>query len=116
MRVVMRASVVLLLLAVAGCAQDPFQRPATWSLPPTGLGANDTNLRAMLVNPNDLAAGTGDDTSTGPLSVRPIDALVTGRRRPLPSVNASQIGAGAVQQGQGAQGQGTGGQGGGGTQ
>lgn len=106
----MRATFALVLLSVlAGCAQDPFARPKTWSLPPAGLGANDSNLRAMLVNPNNLAAGTGDGTSIGPLSVRPIDALVTGRRKPLPSVNATTIGAGPAQQ---QSGQGTGGQGG----
>lgn len=111
MRDVMRALLILPFLALlGGCQQDPFERPHTWSLPPTGLGANDSNLRAMLVNPNDLAAGTGDDTSTGPLSVRPVDALLTGRRKPLPSVNASEIGAQSGQQGQ----QGGGGPGGGG--
>jgi hypothetical protein len=115
----MRATLSLLVLSVvAGCAQDPFERPNTWSLPPTGLGANDADLRAMLVNPNDLITGTGDDSSIGPLAVRPVDALVTGRRKPLPSVNASTIGAGSGQQGQ--QGQpgagGQGGSGGGGTQ
>ncbi|HEY4173394.1 MAG TPA: hypothetical protein VGM42_10225 [Rhodopila sp.] len=104
----MRATFALVLLSVlAACKQDPYERPQTWHLPPTGFGANDSNLRAMLVNPNDLAAGASDDTSTGPLSVRPIDALVTGRRKPLPSVNASTIGAGSTQQsGQAAGGQG----------
>ena len=116
----MRATLSLLLLTVlVGCTQDQYHKPGTWSLPPTGQGSNDSNLRAMLVNPNDLIAGTADDTSIGPLAVRPIDALVTGRRKPLPSVNASQIGAGGGQQ-QGQQGQqGAGGQGGangGGTQ
>jgi hypothetical protein len=100
MRAAMRALLVLGLVgALGGCAQDPFERPRTWSLPPTGLGANDGNLRAMLVNPNDLAAGTADDTSVGPLSVRPVDALLAGRRKPLPSVNASQIGASSGGQG-----------------
>jgi hypothetical protein len=101
MRVAMRALLLLPVFAMLGaCSQDPFDRPQTWSLPQTGLGANDSNLRAMLVNPNDLAAGTEDNTSVGPLSVRPVDALLTGRRKPLPSVNASQIGA-SGQQGQG---------------
>jgi type IV pilus biogenesis protein CpaD/CtpE len=108
---------VALLSLLTACAQDPFERPHTWSLPPAGLGANDSNLRTMLANPNDLVAGTGDDTSTGPLSVRPIDALVTGRRRPLPSVNASTIGASEQQGAQGGAGAGTqAGTGAGGTQ
>jgi len=104
---------LLLLLTISGCAQDPYQRPGTWSLPPAGLGANDTNLRAMVVNPDDLAAGTGDDSSTGPLSVRPVDALVSGHRKLLPTVNATSIGTGGQQ---GAGGQGAGGPGGGGAQ
>jgi hypothetical protein len=102
--------IIAFAVLLAGCAaQDPFERPQTWSLPPTGLGANDTNLRAMLVNPNDLVAGSGDNTSLGALSVHPVDALLSGHRKPLPSVNASQIGA----SGQGGQQGGGGGLGGG---
>jgi len=87
---------ILVLLTLAGCslATDPFDKPGTWSLPPSGMTSNDTNLRTMLVNPNDAVAGTGEDTSLAPLSARPVELLVTGRRRPLPSVNASEIGAG----------------------
>jgi hypothetical protein len=103
--------IIAFAVMLAGCAaQDPFERPQTWSLPPTGLGANDTNLRTMLVNPNDLVTGSGENTSLGPLSVQPVDALLSGRRKPLPSVNASQIGT-SGQQGQ----QGGGGPGGAGT-
>jgi hypothetical protein len=106
---------LLLPLLLAGCAQDPFERPATWHLPPDGMGANDANLRTMVVNPNDLVAGQGDDTSVGALSVRPVDQLLAGRRRPLPSVNASDIGASQTQQQPGGQGT-PGGAGGPGTQ
>ena len=95
----MRATLpILLLLAVAGCAADPFDRPATWSLPPTGMASNDNNLRTMVVNPNDLVAGTGEDTSVGVEAERPVEMLVSGRRRPLPSVSASEIGASGLQQ------------------
>jgi hypothetical protein len=105
---------LLLLLAAAGCASpDHFDQRGTWKLPPAGLGANDANLRAMLVNPNDLVVGASDDTSLGALSARPVELLVTGRRRPLPSVSASEVGASAIQpQQQGVQGGGTGTQGG----
>jgi hypothetical protein len=89
----MRATLpILLALTVAGCAADPMDKPGTWSLPPTGMTSNDTNLRTMLVNPNDAVTGTGEDTSMGTLSERPVELLVSGRRRPLPSVNASDIG------------------------
>src|ERR1700722_18591537 len=41
----------LLLLALAGCAQtDPYTRPGAWR----PNGANDANLRAMVVVPSDL--------------------------------------------------------------
>ncbi len=100
MRGVMRATLaILLLLAVTGCVDDPFDKPGTWSLPPTGMGSNDANLRTMVVNPGDLVVGTGEDTSLGPLAARPVQELLTGRRRPLPSVNASEVGA-TQQQGQ----------------
>ena len=89
----MRAMPTLgLLVLLCGCAPDPFQRPQTWHLPPDGHGANDANLRSMLVNPDDLTAGSGVDTSIGQLSARPVDALLTGHRRPLPAGNASTIG------------------------
>jgi hypothetical protein len=97
----MRATVpILLVLTIAGCSADPMDKPGTWSLPPAGMTSNDTNLRTMLVNPNDAVAGTGEDTSMGNLSERPVELLVTGRRRPLPSVNASDIGTTGQQQGQ----------------
>ncbi len=67
MREVMRAiAAALLLLARGRLPADPFDRPWTWSLPPTGLSSNDTNLRTMLVNPGDAVAGTGEDTSLAP--------------------------------------------------
>jgi hypothetical protein len=96
----------LLGFLMSGCAQDPFERPATWSLPPEGLGANDSNLRAMVANPQDLSSPRDEEsTSVGSLSTRPVDLLLEGRRARLPSVNASTIGAGgSSQQTQGASG------------
>lgn len=99
----MRATLpILLLLTVAGCSSpDPFDKPGTWSLPPSGMNSNDTNLRTMLVNPNDLVAGSGEATSLAPESARPVELLVTGRRPPLPSVNASDVGTSGQGQQQG---------------
>ncbi len=95
----MRATLpILLLLTVAGCIPDAFDRPGTWSLPPTGLASNDNNLRTMVVNPNDLVAGTGEDTSVGSEAERPVEMLVSGRRQRLPSVSASDIGTSGLQQ------------------
>jgi hypothetical protein len=80
-----------------------------------------TSIASGLIayRPGSLPAGTpapgaADNTSIGSLSVRPIDALVTGRRKPPPSVDASTFGAGAAprQGSQGTRGQGVRGQGG----
>jgi hypothetical protein len=98
---------ILLPIMLAGCGNeygDPYKRQGTWSLPPDGLGANDTNLRAMLVNPSDLTAPHGaEDTSVAPLSTQPIVKLYSGRRAPLTNVSTSEIGGtgnGGQQQGQ----------------
>ena len=97
----------LVLLGLAGCASsEQFERPGTWKLPPAGQGANDANLRTMVVNPRDLVAGTGEPGSLGTEAVQPINRLLTGRRQPLANVNANSIGA---QQGGGGGGAGAGG-------
>lgn len=87
------ASLLLLLpvLALAGCDphQDPIDKPGTWSLPPSGLTANDENLRTMLVNPNDLVNGSGTDTSDASEAAAPVDRLLSGRRYPLPMTSTS---------------------------
>lgn len=83
----------LLLLTLAGCASQQFEKPGTWKLPPTGQGANDANLRAMVANPNDLVAGANEPGSNGAEAVRPIELLLSGHRQPLSSVSASKIGA-----------------------
>jgi hypothetical protein len=88
----------LIVPLLGGC--DPYQRPDTWSLPPDNLGANDTNLRAMVVNPGDLTAPRGDeDTSLGAMSTRPVTRLYSGRRAVLPNGSTTQIGGGGGQQG-----------------
>ena len=83
----------LLLLLLGGCDphQDPMDKPGTWSLPPAGLTSNDENLRTMLVNPNDLVAGTGTNTSTGSEAATPVRRLITGQRAKLPSSERSLI-------------------------
>ena len=103
---------LLLLLTLGGCASsEQFEHPGTWKLPPAGQAANDANLRMMVVNPNDLFAGTNDPGNLAAEAVPPIDRLLSGRRLPLQSVNASSIGAAS---GAGASGGGSGGGGPGG--
>lgn len=87
----MRFSALAILFALAACAQDPFDRPGTWSVPLGTPGANDANLRTMVVDPRDLTAGTGEDDSVGSSAVLPVRRLLTGRRPPLPQSEASSL-------------------------
>lgn len=81
---------VLIAPLLSGC--DPFERKGTWSLPQDGFGANDTNLRRMVVNPADLTTPHGDeDSSVGALSAHPVAKLYSGQRSPLPNVSAAQL-------------------------
>ncbi len=82
----------LLVLTLTGCASsEQFEHPGTWKLPPTGQGANDANLRTMVVNPHDLVAGIDDPAGRGPEAVPPINRLYNGQRQPLQSVNTSSV-------------------------
>jgi type IV pilus biogenesis protein CpaD/CtpE len=81
----------LLLLTVAACTPDyPMDKPGTWNLEQYG-GANDANLRTMVVNPRDLIAGSGESTSFGPEAAAPVDRLLTGKRTPLPATNSLDV-------------------------
>ena len=78
------------LVLISGCTYDPFdpfQRPGTW----VPEGSNDANLRAMIVNPHDLVEGTGERVSYGAEAAPPVTRLLTGKRYPLPSLNAADI-------------------------
>jgi hypothetical protein len=75
---------------IAGCSYDPFdpyQRPGTW----VPDGANDANLRAMVVNPHDLVEGTGERVSSGAEAAPPVGRVLTEKRYPLPNLNAAPI-------------------------
>jgi hypothetical protein len=99
---------ILLLLPLVACTPDyPMDRPGTWS--PGVVGTNDANLRTMLVNPRDLVAGAGEDTSTGAAAAAPVARLVAGKREPLPASNAAQFQIMAAPQAGGAGGAGGGG-------
>lgn len=89
---------LLLLLVVAACTPDhPFDKPGTWHLS-DGYSANDVNLRAMIVNPNDLIEGTGTKTALGSEASPPVRKLLTGHRAQLPLSNVSAIGGAQPQQ------------------
>lgn len=104
MRIALPLILLVSPLALGGCAQDPYQRPDTWALPPvngaTGLSANDANLHVMVQNPRDLVAGTGDDNSAGGESAPPVQRLLSGRRKPLLDTDASSVDSGTGGAGQ----------------
>jgi hypothetical protein len=91
----------VLCLMLAACARDPVDNPGTWKVPDKGLNSNDQNLRAMLVNPNDLTRGRGDSTSEGVTAARAARRELAGQRAPLPnadiSLSTSQSGQGGQQ-------------------
>jgi hypothetical protein len=91
MRTIMRLPrLVLPLLILAGCSPDyPMDKEGTWSIPP--VSANDTNLRAMVVNPQDLVSGHGERTALGAEGTRPVNNLFNGKRPALPDMSASAI-------------------------
>jgi hypothetical protein len=102
----------LALVALAGCAEipsDQFDRPGTWQ--PTGV--NDANLRAMLVNPNDMVVGQAARGSSGILANASVTRVLTDNVKPLPRVttgsnagqsDTAQSGGGAATTGLGAAG------------
>ncbi len=92
----------ILCLLLAACQQDPVNNPGTWKLPSKGLTSNDENLRAMVVNPQDLVAGTGDQTGEGVNAARAARRELTGHRAPLLNGNVS-LSNGGSQQGQSGQ-------------
>jgi hypothetical protein len=90
---------VFSVLALSACDKtDQIDRPGTWKLPPTGQGANDSNLRAMIANPNDLIAGQDSPGSLGVEAVPPVDLLYAGQRRQLPAVSTTSLSGGTTNQ------------------
>ncbi len=80
--------ILVVAVSVAACTPDyPMDREGTWSLPP--VPANDSNLRAMVANPQDLIAGTGENTSRAVDAVRPVTLLNQGKRKKLPETNTA---------------------------
>jgi hypothetical protein len=85
-----RTIAVLLLLPLAACTPDyPMDKAGTWQ--PPAVSDNDRNLRVMIVNPQDLVAGTGEDNSTAAAAAPPVHRLLTGHRAELPPSNAAEF-------------------------
>ena len=92
-----RVSLAVLALAVSAlaltaCAQDPFERPNTWSpaRAPSG-SSNNANLRTMVADPQDLVAGSGAPNSSAAIAAPAVRRLLEGRRPPLPTTSTNNI-------------------------
>jgi hypothetical protein len=89
----MRSSVVIALVAasisLAGCTAYEIDRPGTWQ----ATGANEHNLRAMIVNPQDLTTGSGAITTRGDSASRAVTRLANDRRRQLLNASVSRVGS-----------------------
>jgi hypothetical protein len=93
-----RSAALILLLAVAGCdSTDPYLRTGVWR----PNGANDINLRAMVMVPSDLAVGTPAARDDGGLAAAAIFRLRHDNVKPLPDTGVAQVipvGSGAAPQ------------------
>jgi hypothetical protein len=84
----MRLTTLLLLIAFAACDRtDPYRREGTWR----PSGANDANLRAMVVVPSDLAIATRAGPADGALAAAALSRLHNDRVRPLPDSALAQV-------------------------
>lgn len=79
------ATLLLPILALTGCALDPYTRDGVWR--PSAV--NDTNLRAMIADPRDLQQGVGEPGANAPLAAAAVQRLLEDRVRPLPSSSSN---------------------------
>jgi hypothetical protein len=85
---ILRSTALLLLMVLAGCDRtDPYQREGTWR----PNGANEANLRAMVVVPADLAVSTRSGPGDGALAAAALSRLHHDRVRPLPDSALAQV-------------------------
>jgi hypothetical protein len=84
----LRSTVLLLLMVLAGCDQlDPYKREGVWR----PNGANEVNLRAMVVVPSDLAVATHASPADGQLAEAALSRLHHDHVRPLPDSGLAQV-------------------------
>lgn len=86
-----RVEVLAVALVLAACAdrpeRDPYFRDGAWR--PTG--ANEHNLRAMLVEPRDAVQGRGTSGAEGQRAAEAVERLRTDRVRALPASGVAEI-------------------------
>ncbi len=73
-------AMALLLLATGCDATDPYRRAELWR----PNQANDTNLRAMVAVPADLALGVPETDGDGQQAARALDRERHDKTKPLP--------------------------------
>jgi len=84
----LRSIALLLLFALAGCQMtDPYLRAGAWR----PNGANEANLRAMVVMPADLVAAAPAGRADGDLAAAAVDWLHHDHVRALPDSGVAQI-------------------------
>jgi hypothetical protein len=83
-----RFTVLLLLFALTACeTTDPYLRAGAWR----PNGANEANLRAMVVVPADLVAAVPPGRADGDLAAAAVDRLHHDHVRSLPDSGVAQI-------------------------
>ncbi|MDE2516421.1 MAG: hypothetical protein KGL12_10375 [Rhodospirillales bacterium] len=112
MRIALRRMAALaglgaMLIGLGGCQyMDPYRRPGMWS--PTG--ANQANLAAMAVNPEDLIQGRGASEGIPAVMVSaPVDRVLADKPKALPDGSQSSGGGGGAGSGGAASGASAGG-------
>ena len=76
------------ILLLAACSQtDPYKREGSWR----PNGANDANLRAMLVSPSDLVRGVAAAGSDGQRATAALDRYRKDKPRRLPDSGIAKI-------------------------
>lgn len=83
-----RSTALLLLLVVAGCDHiDPYRRAGVWR----PNGANEANLRAMVVVPSDLVLAPPAAPADGGRAAAALTRLRRDNVRPLPESGIAQL-------------------------
>jgi hypothetical protein len=72
-------------LALVACDADPMDRPGTLR----AAGVNDTNLRAMVVNPAELQSGAAAADARGAAAASAVELIVGGKPRELMNPRAT---------------------------
>jgi hypothetical protein len=84
----LRFTALLVLIAIGGCDQiDPYKREGTWR----PNGANEANLRAMVLVPSDLAVASRSGPADGTLAAAALSRLHHDKVRALPDSALAQV-------------------------